>query len=85
MANNRIYIRCTHCGETLRIGSTYLSGYFFESSDGTTLDEKINRFYAEHAYCSMAKVDSVPYNEKAYPMPEEDIPTEGDFDIVYEE
>jgi len=86
MANNRIYLRCKGCGETLFLGKTYLDGYYWTSYDGVPLDRKLNDFYEKHNYCSRQKVDAkqMMYDEKLFPLPNGFDGCDGAFDIVYE-
>ena len=47
MANNRLYIRCKLCGETIFIGK-HFAGALHTST--LSLDE-LNAFYEKHNYC----------------------------------
>ena len=47
MANNRLYIRCRQCGETILIGK-----HFAGALHTSTLSlEELNAFYEKHNYC----------------------------------
>lgn len=84
MANNRIYIRCQACGDTLYLGSTMLDGYSFDDYRGAALSTKLNEFFSKHNYCGAEPLKSVPYDEKAFPLPSDMSCKDGAFDIVYE-
>lgn len=51
MANNRIYLRCKQCGDTLYLGKTFDSTYYYRDYDEKNLVNKLNDFYVEHSYC----------------------------------
>lgn len=85
MANNRIYLRCMGCGDVLYLGKTYDMGYWWERYDGIPLEEKLNKFYEKHNYCNDARVTTVPYDIKAFPLPDGFNGCDGAFDIVYEQ
>lgn len=55
MANNRLYIKCNVCGETLFIGKSFGGGFYYHNygDDPRSLAEKLNDFYDRHAYCSV--------------------------------
>ena len=59
-------------------------GYWWESYDGLSLEEKLNKFYEKHNYCSNERVTTVPYDIKAFPLPDGFDGCDGAFDIVYE-
>lgn len=48
MANNRLYIRCKQCGETIAIGKHFGDVLHIYGD----ITEKLNRFYEKHYYCS---------------------------------
>ena len=86
MANNRIYLRCRGCGEVLFLGKSYLGGFYYPSYDDVPLERRLNDFYEKHNYCSNPKHGGfIPYDEKAFPMPEDCSGCDGSFDIVYED
>lgn len=86
MANNRIYLRCCGCGNTLFLGKSFLFGYYYCSYDDTPLERKLNQFYKEHNYCDYPKTKPpFVYDEKAFPLPEDCSGMDGCFDIVYED
>ena len=85
MANNRIYLRCQACGDTLFLGKTLLEGYWYESYDGVSLQAKLNEFFMKHNYClGTAPEAELPYDIKEFPLPEGKTLEDGAFDIVYE-
>lgn len=47
MANNRLYIRCKQCGETLAIGKHFNDAMYTYGD----ITEHLNRFYEKHYYC----------------------------------
>lgn len=51
MANNRMYLRCKHCGEILFLGKTYSSGYYYDNYNKESLEIKLNNFYDKHNFC----------------------------------
>ena len=84
MANNRIYLRCKGCGETLFLGKTFLRGYYFDRYGGPPLEDRLNEFYETHNYCDLPKAESKPYDTELFPLPEGFELCDGAFDIVYE-
>ena len=52
MANNRMYIRCKHCGDILLIGKTMSNGYYISNEN---LLRDLNDFYDEHNWCNNKK------------------------------
>ena len=51
MANNRIYLRCKGCGETLFLGKCFGMGFYWHDyNDGKkgTLSDQLNAFYDKH-------------------------------------
>ena len=54
MANNRIYLKCKCCGKTLFLGKRLGGGYYisdYACYNGVPLEDRLNRFYDEHAFC----------------------------------
>lgn len=48
MANNRLYIRCMQCGETVAIAKHFAGAlYTYE-----TIEEDLDAFFEKHNYCS---------------------------------
>ena len=84
MANNRIYLRCKGCGDTLFLGKTFLHGYYWDPYGGKPLEDRLNEFYDKHNYCMNPKSDRTPYDEHLFPLPECFDGCDGAFDIVYE-
>lgn len=84
MANNRIFIRCRNCGEALFLGKTFWDGYYWNAYGGPPLEERLNKFYTEHTYCSKEKAKSVPYDEEVWPIEGGYENSDGAFEIVYE-
>ena len=85
MANNRMYLRCRKCGETLMLAKYYpTTGYtvfnpFYKSS-------LMDAFFEVHKYCGNSRNnDSFKKFNKDYPLPPlEEIAEENNFDIVYD-
>ena len=58
MADDRIYLKCNICGETLFLGKQYAYGPFFWLNYGKlggdisspSLEERLNDFYDEHVH-----------------------------------
>ena len=87
MANNRIYLRCKGCGETLFLGKCFGTGFYWHDYyDGKkgTLSDQLNAFYDEHTYCTKPKNEHPYYDEKLFPLQDGFEECEGAFDIVYE-
>lgn len=86
MANNRIYLRCKACGDTLYLGKTFLQGYYWMPYGGEPLDYRINEFFEAHNYCDRPKVpvEQRAYDEYLFPLPDGFHGCDGAFDIVYE-
>ena len=84
MANNRIYLRCKGCGDTLFLGKTFLRGYYWDPHGGKPLEDRLNEFYDKHNYCMNPKSDRTPYDEHLFPLPDGFDGCDGAFDIVYE-
>lgn len=84
MANNRIYLRCKGCGDTLFLGKESGGGYYWENYHNKSLEDSINEFYDKHYFCSNEKVQNRPYDEYLFPLPEDCDGCLGAFDIVYE-
>lgn len=51
VANNRIYLRCRACGETLFLGKHFVTPFYYFSYDGERLEDKLNSFFDKHAWC----------------------------------
>ncbi len=53
MANNRIYLRCKQCGETMFLGKCFGGEYYWRNykNDGTHLEDDLNVFFEEHLFC----------------------------------
>ena len=51
MANNRIYLKCSKCVETLFLGKTFGDGYYYQNYHDIPLEESLNEFYDEHDIC----------------------------------
>lgn len=47
MANNRLYIRCKHCGQTTYLAKNF--GYEYYITNEAL--EHLNNFLADHAFC----------------------------------
>ena len=59
MANNRLYLKCTGCGETFFLGKRTDSGYYYTNyyPEKGDLDIQLNRFYDKHMFCNAAGLD----------------------------
>ena len=84
MANNRIYLRCKGCGDTLFLGKTYTRGYYWDPYGGKPLEDRLNEFYDKHNYCMNPKAERTPYSEYLFPLPDGFDGCDGAFDVVYE-
>jgi hypothetical protein len=73
------------CGDTLFMGKSFLSGFYYEDYTQETLKDKLNAFYDKHNYCGSDLVDNAPYDTKLFPMPKGFEGCDGAFDIVYED
>ena len=53
MANNRIYLKCNVCGDTLFLGKSFLSGYYWNKyeKEPVHLENRLNEFYENHTWC----------------------------------
>ena len=52
MANNRIYLRCRKCGQTLFLGKNFGAEWFWTDYEHTGhLEDKLNDFFLEHCFC----------------------------------
>ncbi len=49
MANNRLYIRCKRCGETVFIGKHSLGALTVDKN----VADRLNEFYDRHSYCGI--------------------------------
>lgn len=52
MANNRIYLHCNGCGAELFLGKHFISPFYYAKHDDSTLEDRLNKFYEEHAWCN---------------------------------
>ena len=85
MANNRIYLRCKGCGETLFLGKCFGDGYYWQDYGNGSLSEQLNMFYDKHTYCGKPKTEEyIPYDRELFPLREGFETCEGAYDIVYE-
>lgn len=51
MADNRIYMKCAVCGETLFLGKSHYEGAFYANYDNDMpLEDKLNAFYEKHKH-----------------------------------
>lgn len=53
MANNRMYLKCKQCNETLLIGKTLGTGYYTPPVYDKILEGKLDIFFNEHDICSI--------------------------------
>lgn len=63
MANNRIYLRCSDCGDEIFLGKRggnviavltgqpHTYGYYYEEYEDKPLTERLNEFYKNHECC----------------------------------
>lgn len=77
MANNRIYIRCRTCGDTIKIASCGLDGYICCKDD-----VELTRFFQEHKFCDRP-LNENEINALDTPFKQEDS-YENRFEIAYE-
>ena len=53
MANNRIYLKCKACGETLYLGKHFVTPFFWDAyGSGKHLEDVLNEFYDKHFLCN---------------------------------
>jgi len=52
MADNRVYIKCSVCGDTLFIGKSFYDGVHYTNylPEEGSLEDKLNNFYSEHEH-----------------------------------
>ena len=70
MANNRIFLKCKVCGDTLFLGKRFMDKYYFNNYGGEELEKRLNDFYDKHYECSF---DS-DYGLDNFELEYEDIP-----------
>ena len=51
MANERLYLRCRACGDTLYLGKSFLGGFYYGAADRGHLESELSDFYEKHTYC----------------------------------
>lgn len=90
MADNRIYIRCNKCGDSLLIGKSF--GGFgwrpYSEKPDKHLEDYLNEFYCKHDFCLDDPVEQkqLPYSLDEYPLPRfAGVYMGGDYSIVYED
>ncbi|MBR4590999.1 MAG: hypothetical protein IKO36_10125 [Bacteroidaceae bacterium] len=49
MANNRLYIRCKGCKETLYLAKNFGSAYYLRDN----IETKLGMFFQDHAFCDV--------------------------------
>lgn len=83
MANNRMYLRCKKCGETLFLGKTFLDGYYTDNDfyENGSLLNSLNIFYDNHKWCDKQYKEEKFYEPK---FKETDFNEENSFEICYE-
>lgn len=72
MANDRIYIKCKGCGDTLYIGKSMGAGFYYPGYT-KPLEKSLNDFYDEHTFCcghDEGDFEIVYESEKTEPKPE---------------
>lgn len=84
MANNRLYLRCNVCGEEMFLGKDFLTGFYWTdySEKGIHLEDRLNKFFDEHAYCSKEKQ---LHGDEGRPQLKPVGYKPGDFSLVYED
>lgn len=51
MANNRMFLRCRKCGETLLFGTNFGREWLCTHYEQGHLEDKLNKFFFEHCFC----------------------------------
>lgn len=81
MSDNRMYLRCKICGETILLGKCNCGEY---TVFGSCIHNDLNHFFTEHAYCDKEpNKNDISKTEKAF-TPMNDIPYDNQFEIAYE-
>ena len=96
MANNRMYLRCRTCGDTLFLGKTFGGGYYtsniyYDGKPHKLIDNDegepdaflgaFNKFLEKHAFCIEGPNDDEGVEPKFTPK---DVRPENRFEIGYE-
>lgn len=70
MADNRIYLKCSICGDELLLGKSFYNGLYYKdySNEGVALEDKLNKFYQDHIHfladdCNLLGTNFYIYNE----------------------
>ena len=50
MANERLYLRCRACGDTLCLGKSFYGGFYY-GLGAKDLESRLSDFYEKHTYC----------------------------------
>lgn len=62
MADNRIYLKCRNCGDTLFLGKRIGFGYYWRRyNDDRPLEVRLNEFYEAHEYCGKPDCFEIEY------------------------
>lgn len=66
MANNRLYLTCRGCGETLFLGKHMMDGFYWQDYGGGPLQEQLNEFFDKHIWCNGEPLEcfDVEYEEE---------------------
>ena len=78
MANNRMYLRCKHCGESILIAKRTQSPWyiFYDNLDG-----RLDEFFEKHGFCD----NPIARNANEFFPPFEQVESsEGEYEICYE-
>ena len=53
MANKRLFLKCTACGERFFLGKHYQNGWFLNNyhEDAGSVQDQLNNFYEKPTYC----------------------------------
>ena len=54
MADNRIFLKCKVCGDTLFLGKRLGFGYYYRTynPEKGSLENRLNEFYDKHEWCN---------------------------------
>lgn len=84
MANNRIYLRCKHCGKGFFLGKSF-GGHYYTDNNYYKNDiiTDLNNFYKKHCFCGEKEnTDDINYLEPRFMKEEKHY--ENNFEVAYE-
>lgn len=59
MANNRLYLKCSVCGETVFLAKSFSAGYYQAVYSPEEQHRRLEEFYDKHAYCNGSDSDGL--------------------------